>query len=182
MDSMYFIAIVLPEELNQRILVFKQYMFEKYKCQVGLKSPAHITLIPPYWMNEEKENLLKKDLEIHANSFRPFSLRTLNFSSFPPKTIFIALEENAELKNVKTRTDVFFTERPEYKMKLDNHAFHPHITIATRDLYKKSFYEAWEHFQPMEFREIWLVENLSLLKHNKKNWDVIHTSQFNSFI
>ena len=84
MDSMYFIAIVLPEELNQKILSFKQYMFEKYKCEVGLRSPAHITLIPPYWMNEDLENQLKKDLELHANTFRPFELSTHHFSSFPP--------------------------------------------------------------------------------------------------
>src|SRR5688572_12032324 len=105
MDSMYFIAIVLPEELNLKILSFKQYMFEKYKCQVGLRSPAHITLIPPYWMNEDLEDLLKKDLELLANTSSPFQVSIRHFSSFPPKTIFIAPEENQDLKNVKIRTD-----------------------------------------------------------------------------
>ena len=179
---MYFIAIVLPGELNQKILPFKQYMFEKYKCQVGLKSPAHITLVPPYWMNEELEIQLKKDLELHSNKFRPFTISTNHFSGFPPKTIFIALKENDDLKNVKNKTDDYFKERPEYKMKIDNRPFHPHITIATRDLYKKGFYEAKEYFSNKEFAETWIADSICLLKHNKKNWDVIHTSQFNSYL
>lgn len=157
-------------------------MFEKYKCQVGLRSPAHITLIPPYWMNEDLEDLLKKDLELLANTSSPFQVSTRHFSSFPPKTIFIAPEENQDLKNVKIKTDKFFQERPGYKMKFDNRPFHPHITIATRDLFKKTYHEAWEYFRNKEFIASWTAEGISLLKHNKKNWDVIHTSQFNSYL
>ena len=53
--QMYFVAIVLPSHLNEKLLAYKQLMLEKYNCKVALKSPAHITLVPPFWMEEEKE-------------------------------------------------------------------------------------------------------------------------------
>ena len=51
---MYFIAIVLPDELNKKVLKWKNFMHDKFGCKVGLKSPAHITFIPPFWMHEER--------------------------------------------------------------------------------------------------------------------------------
>jgi 2'-5' RNA ligase len=74
--------------------------------------------------------------------------------------------------------DDFFRLNSFYKIKIDTRPFHPHITIATRDLFKKSFCEAWPVFEKESFKEEWQVNGLSVLRHNKKNWDVIYTSQF----
>jgi 2'-5' RNA ligase len=177
--QMYFIAIVLPSDLNEKVLKYKQMMLEKYNCKVGLKSPAHITLIPPFWMEDEKEQQLISDIDslsVHLNSF---SISTSGFSAFKPKTIFIALSPNEKLKEVKKAIDEVFKNNSFYNMKIDTRTFHPHITIATRDLFKKSFFEIWPCFAEKKFEEEWICESISILRHNKKNWDVIHTSQFN---
>lgn len=176
--QMYFVAIVLPPHLDEKVLKYKTMMLEKYNCKVGLKSPAHITLIPPFWMEEEKEEQLIKDITSLSNSLQPFALSTNNFSAFRPRTIFIALSESEKLNEVKKRTDDFFKSNQFYPLKIDTRPFHPHITIATRDLFKKSFYEIWPWFEAKEFKEEWEVSGISLLRHNKKNWDVIFTSQF----
>jgi hypothetical protein len=34
--DMYFVGLVLPEELDKKVLVWKQYMFQQYKCAVGI--------------------------------------------------------------------------------------------------------------------------------------------------
>ena len=46
--QMYFNALVLPEQLDKKILTYKSWMADKYNCKVGLKSPAHITIVPPF--------------------------------------------------------------------------------------------------------------------------------------
>ena len=51
-----------------------------------------------------------------------------------------------KLVQLKEKTDAFFKNNELYKIKIDNRPFHPHITIATRDLLKKSFYEVWPVF------------------------------------
>lgn len=175
---MYFIAIVLPPHLNEKVLKYKNMMLEKYNCKVGLKSPAHITLVPPFWMEEEKESRLVSDLDNVCKQLQPFTVSTNNFSAFKPRTIFIDPVVTDELSRVKQAVDEFFEDNSFYSIKIETRHFHPHITIATRDLYKKSFNEIWPWFAEKEFREEWVAEGISILRHNKKNWDVAHTSQF----
>ena len=176
--NMYFIALVLPEELDQRILQYKKYMHEIYGCTVGLKSPAHITIIPPFWMQEEHETELKMDLDALSSETESFQLQTNNFSSFRPRTIFIELVPNEKLQVLKGKSGFFFNGNKSYRIRTDSRPFHPHITIATRDLYKKDFHEAWPYFEEKKFVKEWKANGLSLLKHNTKNWDVIYTSPF----
>jgi hypothetical protein len=39
-------------------------------------------------------------------------------------------------------------------------------------------WEAWPIFEKEKFEESWEANDLSVLHHNKKNWDVVYTSQF----
>lgn len=177
---MYFLAIVLPSNLNEKVAHWKHYMLQHYQCKVALKSPAHITLLPPFWMEEDKENEFSKDVAAIAGELHPFTLRTNNFSAFKPRTIFIDLQPNEELNKAKKKVDGFFEPKQNYPVKIDRRPFHPHITIATRDLFKKSFYEAWPLFEKETFQEEWLADSISILRHNKKNWEVLQASQFQS--
>ena len=176
--TMYFIGLVLPSSLNEKILRWKNFMHERYQCKVGLKSPAHITLVPPFWMEEEKETALLHDVTRLASSYSSFTIKTKNFSAFKPRTIFIDVEKTEVLVQLKERVDAFFKLNTAYKAKTDSRPFHPHITIATRDLFKKSFNEAWPIFEKEKFEEEWKAGDLSVLRHNSKNWDVVYTSQF----
>ena len=91
---MYFVALVLPEDLNQQVLKWKNYMHERYQCKVSLKSPAHITLVPPFWLDESKENVLLSDINKIAIEEKAFTVETKNFSAFKPRTIFIDVVKN----------------------------------------------------------------------------------------
>jgi len=176
--TMYFIALVLPDQLNEEVLKWKHYMHERYQCKVGLKSPAHITLVPPFWLDESKEDNLLIDVNTIANKQKSFTVQTNNFSAFKPRTVFIDVAKNESLNLLKKKVDTFFKDNEFYKIKIDNRPFHPHITIATRDLFKKSFYEAWPVFEKEKLEKQWEAKGISVLRHNKKNWDVIFTSQF----
>jgi len=174
---MYFIAIVLPGELNKKVQKWKELMHEKYGCTVGLRSPAHITFIPPFWMEEGKEQQLIADVDTISSPVHPFTIAINNFSAFKPRTIFADVVVNDELRSLKAAVDAYFS-KTAYKIKIDNRPFHPHITIATRDLHKKDFHEAWPMFETKRFRAEWEANGLSVLRHNTTNWDVIYTSVF----
>ncbi|HZH64310.1 MAG TPA: 2'-5' RNA ligase family protein [Flavisolibacter sp.] len=175
--QMYFTAIVLPQHLDEKIFLYKKWMQEKYNCKVGLKSPAHITISPPFWMDESKEQALIHDVEKMCAETVAFDVTTNNFSAFAQRTLFIAVEENQKLKDFKQRSDAFF-RNSSYGMKSETRPFHPHITIATRDLHKKDFLEAWDYFKNKIFREDFLATGLSLLKHNGKVWEVAYMAKF----
>jgi len=176
--KMYFIAVVLPPDLNAAILKLKQWAQEGWGCKVGLKSPAHITLVPPFWMDETLEDALVQDLDTLGNGLLPFEVATDNFSCFRPRTIFVAVAPNAALDSLKQETDHFFKTRPQYSARLDTRPFHPHITIATRDLRKRAFAEAWPQLQHRPFLQTFTASGLSLLRHNGQVWEVAHTAPF----
>ena len=176
--NMYFIGLVAPESIHQQVLKWKLWMKEQYNCQVALRSPAHITLIPPFWMESELENDLINSIAELSKIEDSFSIQLKNFSHFGSRVIFVDIVENKQLEEFKNRFSGFLVAKNKFPFVKDDRPFHPHVTIATRDLYKKSFYEAWEHFKAKEYEEEWMVNNISLLRHYKKNWDVIATSQF----
>jgi 2'-5' RNA ligase len=178
--KLYFVALVLPETLNEQIKQFKTFMQERWGCAVGLKSPAHITLIPPFWMNETLEESFCNDIDSLCKTIMPFVVATKNFSAFKPRTIFIEPVLDGFLKKLKEATDHFCKMHPQYGAKADPRPFHPHITIATRDLHKRAFAEAWPYFENKKFEASFNADGLSVLRHNTKNWDVIHTAPFST--
>lgn len=176
--NMYFIALVLPHDLNTRILRYKQQMLEQFGCRVGLKSPAHITLVPPFWMEAAQEQGLLQDLDALAITKASFPVATRDFSAFKPRTIFIDVVVDEQLAGIKKAMDGFCKAHPHYGAKGDPRPFHPHITIATRDLHKKAFAEAWPLFEHASFQTSFAAGGLSVLRHNRREWEVLHTAPF----
>jgi 2'-5' RNA ligase len=178
--TLYFAALVLPEHLNAEIKQFKTFMQERWGCSVALKSPAHITLIPPFWMAADIESAFLHDLYILCKSMAPFSVATANFAAFKPRTIFIQPVLHEPLHALKHAVDAFCKTHPQYGAKADTRPFHPHITIATRDLHKRAFAEAWPYFETKKYEVQFEVTGLGVLRHNTRHWDVVHTAPFST--
>jgi 2'-5' RNA ligase len=176
--DMYFIALLAPEEINNQLLKWKQMMLDRFGCSIALRSPAHITLIPPFWLNPELEAKLMESISSFAGSQHPFEIELQNFSFFKPRVIFVAVSENTQLQQLQKDLADYLMHNFTFPVKKEERPFHPHVTIATRDLHKKTFYEAWEIFRDKKYSAPWEASGISILRHNKKNWDVISTSQF----
>jgi len=175
--NIYFVAIVAPQEINEDVLKWKNFFKERFGCIVALKSPAHITLIPPLWMNEDLEPDLIRSINEFSNTKNKFKVELKNFAAFKPRVIYVDVITNGKLNDIHSSLNDFIQRQNKYPIKKEDRLFHPHVTLATRDLHKKAFYEAWEIFSKKNYRADWLVNGISLLRHNKKNWDVIFTSQ-----
>jgi len=176
MAKMYFIALVAPPEIDRQVLEWKNYMKEHYGCVVALRSPAHITLIPPFWLDESFEKDLQNALEEFSVKERSFTLHLKDFSAFKPRVIYVAVEPSESLEKLKADLENFLMAKNIFPVKIEDRPFHPHVSIASRDLYKKAFHEAWQIFSKKKYETEWLVEGISLLRHNEKNWEVITTS------
>ena len=175
--NMYFIALVAPEKINLRVMKWKNFFKEHYGCTAALKSPAHITLIPPFWMKEELEADLRNSINQFSSTKNKFEIIIKGFAGFAPRVIYVDVVKNEILDKLHESLADFIHTEKKYPVKKDDRPFHPHVTLATRDLYKKAFYEALEIFLTKKYEAPWLVTGISLLRHNKKNWDVLFTSQ-----
>ena len=155
----------------------KSFFKERYQCTVALKSPAHITLIPPLWMKEEFESELMNSITRFSTTKKKFKVILKDFGAFKPKVIYVDVMKNESLIDLHRSLNEFIYRQDKFSVKRDDRPFHPHVTLATRDLYKKTFYEAWDIFSNKHYEVSWEIKGISLLRHNKKNWDVIFTSQ-----
>lgn len=170
MNCKYFIAIIPPEPVLSQVEKIKLDISQKYNNKSALRSPAHITLHMPFEIKEEKENQLIE--KISAFRFdESFTVELKNFSCFEPKVIFIDVVKNETLNDlqkqlvfhVKSNLNIF----NQYE---DFRPYHPHLTIAFRDLKKTDFYLANEEYKYKSFSGTFLVNSFFLLKHNGKNW------------
>jgi 2'-5' RNA ligase len=175
---MYFIALVAPEEINEKVLTWKNYMKEHYGCVVALRSPAHITLIPPFWMDESLQSKLISDISEFSTGKNSIGINLKNFSAFKPRVIFLYVEPNNQLQQLHADLQTFLISKSSFPIEVDEKPFTAHLTIATRDLYKKAFHEAWEVFKEKKYTASWNVQGISLLRHDEKKWEVIFTSHF----
>jgi 2'-5' RNA ligase len=175
---LYFIAIVAPAEINKQVLVWKKYMEQKYRCKVALKSPAHITLAPPFSMAADRENELANYLEEFAHSAKSFSIGLKDFDNFKPRVIFLHVEPGPSLLILKDQLDQYLLALKTFSFKKEDRPFHPHITIANRDLNKKDFTKAWAYFQNLSYEAQFVADGISLLRHNNKEWEIANTFDF----
>jgi 2'-5' RNA ligase len=171
-EKLYFIALVPPEPLKTNLWELKLAMREMYGSKASLNSPAHITLHMPFRLKEKREEELCQGLEQLGNSQKAFPVKLKDYGAFPPRVLFVQVEPSPPMKALyeAVRSCLkrqFYTFNADYKAR----GFHPHITLAFRDLKKASFQEAWKRFKDQEFQAEWRAENFTLLKHNGHRWD-----------
>jgi len=175
---LYFIAIVTPETINQQVLEWKRYMLEQFHCKVALKSPAHITLIPPFGMAHTAQPELQELLEPFAAQQQSFIIRLKNFAAFKPKVIYADVLPNPLLSALQTGLEATLLQSGRFPVKKEDRPFHPHITIANRDLEKEDFPAAWQHFQQLAYEASFTANVITLLKHNEHKWEIAATFPF----
>lgn len=170
---MYYIALVCPEEVDRKVLRHKHWLREHCGCVNALKSPAHLTLIPPFWLEEGKEEELVQALQSFTSDTGELVIAMNGFDHFGKKVLFIHVEENPTLQELKKQVEAHFLHSFGNIIKPDQRPFHPHITLATRDLKPSGFVKAWEHFDPLSFRETFNIGTLSLLRLGVGKWEIL---------
>lgn len=169
--SLYFIAILPPETLSQSIKELKLELAEKYHSRHALKLPAHITLQIPFKMAEAREKKLKKLLEDFTSQQEAFEVETDGFGRFSRRVLFIAIAKNPALQELHRQLQKCLNKALHLKENEKGRNFHPHFTLATRDLSYQNFEPAWKKLQARKFKASFIAESLVLFKHNGKTWD-----------
>lgn len=163
----YFIGILIPEPLFGKIEAIKRSLFEERGLKGGLRSPSHITLHRPFEWKEEKEELLIEQL----SSFRSdsgFEIGIKDFGFFEPRVIYAAVLPNEQLAKIHEALKTFAQrELKQYNELNDLRGFHPHVTLAFRDLKKPTFYELQKEFTNRTIEGRFVCDNFSLFKFNK---------------
>jgi 2'-5' RNA ligase len=170
----YFIASVPPSPFLEQAQELKEYFKEHFHSKASLNSPPHITLHMPFEWRSDREETLIHALEQFSSSLTPIEISFNNFNCFEPRVIFIAVTETKELRDLQHQVRSFCKRdlglfNADYK----DLPFHPHLTLAFRDLKKHEFAKAWEEFKERKFEGAFLVNKICLLKHESGRWNIL---------
>lgn len=174
----YFIAIVPPEPLLSEIQDIKQSIFEKYNTKGALRSQGHITMHMPFSWEERKEQKLIASLDSFQFD-KEFEITLNGFSCFEPRVIFINVIVNEllfqlqnELVNHAKKNLQLFNQSDDMR------GFHPHITIAFRDLKKAMFYKVWKEYESKKLNTTFNCNSFCLLKQIDDRWETYKEFKF----
>jgi 2'-5' RNA ligase len=170
----YFLAVVVPDPAGEEIEEMKLDLLNRFGLKGALRSPAHITLHRPFEFKKEKEDHLKSVLSEFTFKDQ-FEITLKNFNFFPPRVVYIDVSSHPHLdqlyrcllSHVKINLGLFNESD-------DTRGFHPHVTIAFRDLKKTLFPALQKEFELKKYTFKFPFRGVSLLRLEKK-WDVIHT-------
>lgn len=163
--SRYFIGIVPEDPLQEEIRDIKKYFASHYNSKSALRSPGHITLHMPFDMTGPKEERFLLDFERYSSALSAFQIELEGFGAFAPRVIFISVK-HCETLCLLQKEMVEFMKRDYniFNQAEDLRAFHPHVTVAFRDLKKPIFHEAWKEFMEKPFKAEFTCRSVSLLR------------------
>ena len=169
----YFIAIVPEGEIQQIATDLKLILRENFNLKYALKSPAHVTLKMPFNWNEAKESKLIDLLTGFCQEQQPFQLKFSGFDKFGKRVIFIKVKENPTLSSLQIGLSKFCKTNLNLVEELSDRAYHPHMTLAVKDLKEIRFMEYWDFIKKQRFEGEMEVKNLAVLKRSDGYWKVL---------
>ena len=179
MSDIYFIALIPPAPLKRQIQEIKLEVKEQFNSSHSLNAPPHITLLSPFRMDDEQEDQLDSLLHVFARGVEPFSVQLKDFSTFPPRVVFIDVVKSPELIELQKKLEDIARSKPDiFSYNYQEREYHPHVTLAFKDLSKTNFYKAWNTFKNRNFEDKFVAESLYLLKHNGKRWNILKRYKF----
>jgi 2'-5' RNA ligase len=170
--SQYLIALIPPSPLVEEIQLLKHYFKDTYQSKASLNSPPHITLHMPFEWKDTKEEMLIAALQKFVSGKIQFELQLQDFSCFAPRVIYLNVLESEPLRTLQSDLHTFCkTELNLFNARYRDLPFHPHITLAFRDLQKEMFEKAWAEFKEKKFAGSFIINKITLLKHDGKVWN-----------
>jgi 2'-5' RNA ligase len=173
MKPSYFIALVAPSEIETTVHDFKIDLHDRFGTKSALKSPAHITLYPPFHIEETREQEIKALLENTCQESGSFEIELNNFDRFSRGVLFIHVEPGKDLNGLQQRITGAFDSFLNSVRKKEKRPFHPHMTIGNRGWTEGGFEQALEEYKTKKFSATWTVKNVSLLKLRER-WEIIY--------
>ena len=177
-SALYCIVLLPNSEVSARISMLKEEMGERFEAKHAIKSPPHITLQMPFRKAQEKEMDLLSTLKTFAGRMSNFRVDLNGFGCFAPRVIFIKVIRTEPIKVLHKELKEILSSKIGLDDKIINANIHPHMTIATRDLTRSYFKQAWMEFEHREFIDSFEVYDLCLLKHDTIHWEVFQRFSF----
>jgi 2'-5' RNA ligase len=174
----YFLALIPEEEILQKANDIKEALREKFGVKYALKSPPHITLKMPFSYNEAKEDQLVQRIGGFLKEQLPISVNVTGVGTFGNRVVFLDIEKSLSLEELQRGLKVFCKTELHLTDELSDRNFHPHLTVAFKDLKTAHFPAILQEVRSRSFRGEFIASQLVLLKRLEGKWILHHKIPF----
>lgn len=172
-QPLWFIAILPPEAVAQKIKDIQQEIADRYGPRRILKMPAHITMEPPFRYEDNGEIRLADRLAPFFSERETFRLQLRNFGTFRQDVVFIEVSPSLPLLELHAQLSDFLRGQTAIVKKEPWHGgYTPHVTVANRDVTPEAHERIWREFNTRKFYAEFQVSEIVLLRHDDKLWHV----------
>ncbi|MGB3495403.1 MAG: 2'-5' RNA ligase family protein [Elainellaceae cyanobacterium] len=171
----FFVALMLSPEAH----TFAQQTIRDLKARHQTrtaKAAPHLTLQAPFRWPMADVGMLEMAIASMAETLPPVPIHLSGFGSFPPRVIYINVEKTRALLHVQAQLAQQLQKLPQApqatELKPERRAFSPHVTVASRNIDRKTFHQIWEELkgEPVEFR--YECDRLTLLIYDSSGWSI----------
>tara|TARA_R110002051_G_scaffold192151_1_gene260724 strand:+ start:1042 stop:1587 length:546 start_codon:yes stop_codon:yes gene_type:complete len=166
----YFLAFVPEGEYQERVTSLKLEIRDLYHAKYALKSPGHITVKMPFVYNEAKEDKLLTKLGDFASAFNPMKMEIKGVKTFGKRVIYLGVEAGQDLYDFQNELKTFCKRELNLVDELSDRNYHPHMTIAFKDIKKDQFQNILQHSAKVSLNQELFEKNLVLLKRVNGVW------------
>lgn len=177
---LYFIAVLPNDEISTEVTDFKNYADTNFDSRHALRSPPHITVIPPFRAYYNEIEKISNTLADFSKNQANFNIDLSNFNKFGQSVIYIDVAENADLQALWKALSLLMETDFKIVNKFSGRPFVPHMTVAFRDLDPKIFPNAWNHFSNIDYERTFETHDLVLLINEDKKWQIVQRFPFQS--
>jgi 2'-5' RNA ligase len=175
LPGMFFIAVLPPPPIQDEVTAFKRLIADQWGPRHAFKSPPHLTLQPPFRWPQADLPRLDSCLEQVAAAHAPFPVVLEDFGAFPPRVVFVKPLASRELERLFRSLADGLAADLGFIDPRNRRPFHPHMTIAHRDLEPEQFAGIWEYFHSLSYRRQFEVKALALMRLREGKWEVGRT-------
>ena len=168
----YFLALVPPREILEKAHTIKEQLRDQFGIKYALKSPPHITLKMPFSYNEAKENLLVAKLQEYLKAQETFAVKIDGVGTFGNRVIYLAIEDSEMLRSLQRGLTKFCKETLHLTEELSDRNYHPHLTVAFKDLKAGHFPEVLSKVKENSIQAEYTAGGIILLKRIDGMWNL----------
>jgi 2'-5' RNA ligase len=180
--SLFFLAVLPDERVSAFSTELKNTLCQRFGVCHALKSPPHITLVMPFRAGEEDLALLTSRLRSISVQHHPLHLQFQGYGHFGDQVVFMQVMPSGPLTVLRDALLQTLPEAIARQVITRNPHFHPHLTLAHRDLTPDRFPEVWSYVSSIPCQHESRIDAVCLLVHEQKRWRVRERFPFAAFI
>ncbi len=174
----YFLALVPEGDLQEKATSLKEMLKERFNIKYALKSPAHITLKMPFSYNEAKEDYLEQKLSEFLIDYQSMELTIGGIRTFGDRVVFLNVDAKDDLFLLQKNLKTFCKQELKLVDELSDRNFHPHMTLAFKDIKKNQVPNIINALEEYPILEKFVSNKLFLLKRVDGRWKIYRKIYF----